>query len=89
MEIFGATSAMFSVPLSWNRVKVSENLDATMVVNFVYSEKATKFCEISTLLRSTVYHSDLECTITFVNSKMVKFQIFKFFSLGSSLHPIF
>ena len=37
------------------------------------------FQKISTY--TLLLHSDLECPITFVNSKMVKFQIFKFFLL--------
>ena len=29
----------------------------------------------------SIHHSDLECLVTFVNSKMIKFQIFNFFLL--------
>ena len=36
---------------------------------------------LSKLRGATVRHSDLKCLTTFVNSKMVKFQIFNFFLL--------
>ena len=50
-----------------------------------HDRKKNVFCEKLQLdnfvSRSTDLHSDLKCSITFVNSKMVKFQIFNFFLL--------
>ena len=46
----------------------SKNLVNYLIVKFVYSEKATKFCDISTLLLSTVHKdkSKVEISQNFV-----------------------
>ena len=36
---------------------MTQKIERSLLIKFVYSEKATKFCEISTLLLSTV-HTD-------------------------------
>ena len=57
-------------------------------VNFIYSEKATKFCEISTLLFSYVVpvKSKVEISQNFVAfSEYINFTMFVFFGSNGNL----